>query len=88
MLLRSVVDVAFEPAAFGVVRGHDPPSRRPQLVGPDRQLVDPLLELARQTDVAADDAGLGHEVLQELVLGAGERFPRQACGSDLARTFP
>ena len=74
MLLRAVVDVALEAAALGVVCRHDPSPGGAQLVGPQRELLHALLQVAREPDVADDDARLRGEVLQELVLGGRERF--------------
>ena len=61
LLLRSVVEVALDPAALMVLRLDQPAARRPQLL-------DVGLELRREPDVAEDKARLGGQVLQELVL--------------------
>ena len=69
VLLGAVVDVALEAAALRVVCRHDPSPGGPQLVGPQRELLHALLQVAREPDVANDDARLRGEVLQELLLG-------------------
>ena len=66
MLLRAVVDVALEAAALGVVCRHDPSPGGAQLVGPPRELLHALLQVAREPDVANDDTRLGGEVVRSL----------------------
>ena len=58
LLLRAVVDVALEPAAFGVGRRDDPLARRPQLLD--------------QAGVAQHQPGLSGEVADQLLLGLGQ----------------
>ena len=87
MLLRSVVDVAFEPAAFGVVRSHDPVrDARSSSARTDSSSIrswSSLVRLTLRTTTPAWDT----RSCRSLSSGR-ESGSRGACGRISPRTFP
>ena len=73
VLLRPVVDVALEQAAGLVLRVDDPLTGSPELVGPCRQLGQPLAELHAQGRAAQDETCLTREPGEQPLLHRGQR---------------
>ena len=77
LLLGAVVQVPLDPAAFGVLGlGQPAPGRE--------QLVDRGPQLGGQLGVAHDQAGLGGQVPEQAVLGAGQRLAGRLAQGDRA----
>ncbi len=74
LLLGAVVDVAFEPAALGVLRGDEPAARR--------------AELLDQPHVAEHEARLPGQVADQLLLGRVHRVVRVHRRRDRAELLP
>jgi hypothetical protein len=69
LLLCPVVQVTFDLPPLGVLCFYQPAAG-------GSQLVDRSLQLGGELDVAQDEAGLRGQMLQELVLSAGQRLVR------------
>ena len=70
--MRSVVDVAFQEPALGVLDVDHPLPRRPQLVDPCAQLGVPAFELGPEPGPAQDRSRLGREPGEQSFLDRGE----------------
>ena len=77
LLLGAVVQVPLDPAAFGVLGPGQPAPGR-------EQLLDRGPQLGGELGVAHDQAGLGGQVPQQAVLGAGQRLVRRLGQGDRA----
>ena len=69
LLLRPVVQVTFDLPPLGVLCFYQPTAG-------GSQLVDRRLQLGGELDVAQEEADLGGQVPQQLVLGGGQRLLR------------
>jgi hypothetical protein len=74
VLLGTVVDVAFDPPAFGVGCGHDAASRGLQGLGLPPDLVERGLERGVQSNVVEGQTDLPGQVTQKAFVLRGERL--------------
>jgi hypothetical protein len=72
VLLGAIVDVALEPAPFGILRGDDALARRSQFFGLPGELSEPRLELERQTNVGERGTRLCRQIRQQCQLSSAE----------------
>ena len=75
MLLGAVVDVALQPASFGVLGLDEPLARGLELVGAGRQLAVTVLQVGPQPDQPQHQSGLGGQTGEQPLLDGGERQP-------------
>ena len=74
VLLRAVMDVAFQAPPLGILRGDDALSGFAERAGLTRDLLEAGLQLRRQSNVAEHLASLGGEIREQARLDRGKRL--------------